>query len=183
MSAGKRISFIVISGSRYLRPPSGASVQAPVHNSERPKIERPPNLANGGISDRAKRGLRSQHVQPMSAWRKGWDSNPRGACTPGGFQDRCLKPLGHPSLLSNQLAFLFSCENSQIETQTNFGALTDSNTSPTSNRRLPGVPDAGGAAPATARRTSDRRRCPRWDWHQASPSSPRCRRGRTADRS
>src|SRR5437763_1152582 len=30
--------------------------------------------------------------------RKGWDSNPRGACTPGGFQDRCLNPLGHPSL-------------------------------------------------------------------------------------
>src|SRR5262249_7638589 len=31
--------------------------------------------------------------------RKGWYSNPRGACTPGGFQDRCLKPLGHPSRL------------------------------------------------------------------------------------
>ena len=27
----------------------------------------------------------------------GWDSNPRKACTFGGFQDRCLKPLGHPS--------------------------------------------------------------------------------------
>src|SRR5215471_10873695 len=102
MSAGRRIIF-VISGSVTVRPPSGASVQAPVHNSERPKIERPPNLANGGISDRSKRGLRSQHVQPMSAWRKGWDSNPRGACTPGGFQDRCLKPLGHPSSSNFQL--------------------------------------------------------------------------------
>jgi site-specific DNA recombinase len=30
-------------------------------------------------------------------WRKEWDSNPRRACTLGGFQDRCLKPLGHPS--------------------------------------------------------------------------------------
>ncbi len=30
-------------------------------------------------------------------WRMGWDSNPRYACTHGGFQDRCLKPLGHPS--------------------------------------------------------------------------------------
>jgi site-specific DNA recombinase len=30
-------------------------------------------------------------------WRTGWDSNPRNACTFGGFQDRCLKPLGHPS--------------------------------------------------------------------------------------
>ena len=31
-------------------------------------------------------------------WRKGWDSNPRWAFTHGGFQDRCLKPLGHPSI-------------------------------------------------------------------------------------
>jgi hypothetical protein len=30
----------------------------------------------------------------------GWDSNPRWACTHGGFQDRCLKPLGHPSFFS-----------------------------------------------------------------------------------
>ena len=30
-------------------------------------------------------------------WRKGWDSNPRYPCRYAGFQDRCLKPLGHPS--------------------------------------------------------------------------------------
>ena len=30
-------------------------------------------------------------------WRRGWDSNPRYAFTHAGFQDRCLKPLGHPS--------------------------------------------------------------------------------------
>ncbi len=30
-------------------------------------------------------------------WRMGWDSNPRNAFTFGGFQDRYLKPLGHPS--------------------------------------------------------------------------------------
>ena len=30
-------------------------------------------------------------------WRKGWDSNPRWTCAHDGFQDRCLKPLGHPS--------------------------------------------------------------------------------------
>jgi hypothetical protein len=29
----------------------------------------------------------------------GWDSNPRYAYTHGGFQDRYLKPLGHPSSL------------------------------------------------------------------------------------
>ena len=35
-------------------------------------------------------------------WRMGWDSNPRWACTHAGFQDRCLKPLGHPSTQGNQ---------------------------------------------------------------------------------
>jgi hypothetical protein len=30
-------------------------------------------------------------------WRREWDSNPRWTCTHGGFQDRCLKPLGHLS--------------------------------------------------------------------------------------
>src|SRR5690348_877167 len=30
-------------------------------------------------------------------WRMGWDSNPRHGCPCAGFQDRCLKPLGHPS--------------------------------------------------------------------------------------
>jgi hypothetical protein len=30
-------------------------------------------------------------------WRMGWDSNPRYGLPHGGFQDRCLKPLGHPS--------------------------------------------------------------------------------------
>ncbi|CAH2402125.1 hypothetical protein MES4922_30499 [Mesorhizobium ventifaucium] len=32
-------------------------------------------------------------------WRREWDSNPRWACTHAGFQDRCLKPLGHPSIV------------------------------------------------------------------------------------
>ncbi len=30
--------------------------------------------------------------------RRGWDSNPRGTFIPAGFQDRCLQPLGHPSI-------------------------------------------------------------------------------------
>jgi site-specific DNA recombinase len=38
-------------------------------------------------------GVRSSVLK----WRMGWDSNPRAACTAAGFQDRCLKPLGHPS--------------------------------------------------------------------------------------
>src|SRR5436305_9383844 len=35
-------------------------------------------------------------------WRKGWDSNPRCPCRHAGFQDRCLKPLGHPSVFTTQ---------------------------------------------------------------------------------
>jgi hypothetical protein len=38
-------------------------------------------------------------------WRKGWDSNPRYPCRYAGFQDRCLKPLGHPSKALILLAF------------------------------------------------------------------------------
>src|SRR4030042_6692352 len=30
--------------------------------------------------------------------RRGWDSNPRSACTDNGFQDRHHRPLGHPSV-------------------------------------------------------------------------------------
>jgi cell division protease FtsH len=33
----------------------------------------------------------------MEKWRRRWDSNPRYALTHAGFQDRCLKPLGHSS--------------------------------------------------------------------------------------
>lgn len=32
-----------------------------------------------------------------SGWRKRWDSNPRNGCPLAGFQDQCLKPLGHLS--------------------------------------------------------------------------------------
>ncbi len=39
-------------------------------------------------------------------WRTGWDSNPRRACTLAGFQDRCLKPLGHLSAVPSPLAAL-----------------------------------------------------------------------------
>ena len=38
-------------------------------------------------------------------WRKGWDSNPRYALTHAGFQDRCLKPLGHPSLPADWMPY------------------------------------------------------------------------------
>ncbi len=44
-----------------------------------------------------KNGVNTTPTQGLK-WRTGWDSNPRWASTHGGFQDRCLKPLGHPSL-------------------------------------------------------------------------------------
>jgi hypothetical protein len=34
---------------------------------------------------------------PRTAWRRGWDSNPRGPFRPNGFQDRRIQPLCHPS--------------------------------------------------------------------------------------
>ena len=36
-------------------------------------------------------------MKALHQWRMGWDSNPRYGSPYGGFQDRCLKPLGHPS--------------------------------------------------------------------------------------
>jgi hypothetical protein len=41
----------------------------------------------------------------LAIWRKGWDSNPRYPCRHAGFQDRCLKPLGHPSLRGFSIAY------------------------------------------------------------------------------
>src|SRR5438093_9135207 len=35
-------------------------------------------------------------------WRRGWDSNPRTTFAVAGFQDRCLQPLGHPSVLARR---------------------------------------------------------------------------------
>ncbi len=37
-------------------------------------------------------------------WRRGRDSNPRGAFTPAGFQDRCNRPLCHLSEVEHCLA-------------------------------------------------------------------------------
>ncbi len=36
-------------------------------------------------------------LRAMIAERRGRDSNPRSACTDSGFQDRCIRPLCHPS--------------------------------------------------------------------------------------
>ena len=44
-------------------------------------------------------GVRSSVLK----WRMGWDSNPRNADAFGGFQDRCHRPLGHPSRAPNRI--------------------------------------------------------------------------------
>ena len=54
----------------------------------------------------------------LSGWRRGWDSNPRSACTDNGFQDRHHRPLGHPSIVNiiypaNWLASMFIILGSQ----------------------------------------------------------------------
>ena len=50
---------------------------------------------HGNIGRNAPRFLSDYNV--LSAWRSRWDSNPRDALAPAGFQDRCLRPLGHGS--------------------------------------------------------------------------------------
>ena len=52
-------------------------------------------------------GMRSPfHLIKQAAetgdWRRRWDSNPRYGCPYGGFQDRCLKPLDHSSVIADE---------------------------------------------------------------------------------
>jgi site-specific DNA recombinase len=64
-------------------------------------------VANGGANAVPTQGLK---------WRMGWDSNPRYAFTHGGFQDRCLQPLGHPSVTPYRhdisMSYKYSCRSS-----------------------------------------------------------------------
>ena len=45
-------------------------------------------------------GGRDALADTQGGWRRGWDSNPRWYRYHAGFQDRCLKPLGHLSAFS-----------------------------------------------------------------------------------
>src|SRR6202011_5194494 len=64
----------------------------------------------------AANGVRSSVLD----WRKGWDSNPRYPCRHAGFQDRCLKPLGHPSVSGISIAYRRPLSNA-MRTWTQFG--------------------------------------------------------------
>ena len=59
---------------------------------------------NGGIADGAEGVVGPAPCAPVAAGagdgateRRAWDSNPREACTPSGFQDRRTRPLCEPS--------------------------------------------------------------------------------------
>lgn len=94
-------------------------------------------------------------------WRKGWDSNPRWACTHGGFQDRCLKPLGHPSRLPDRTSHtgrrmqeaapiippLVASRRSRLPARARPGPTTIAPCRPRSNRApAPPRPDASAVA-------------------------------------
>jgi hypothetical protein len=78
-----------------LRYPAGTSC-GPAAQARAVELDRHRRLALAAISGvkSATGGVRSSVLD----WRKGWDSNPRYPCRHAGFQDRCLKPLGHPSI-------------------------------------------------------------------------------------
>ncbi len=59
-------------------------------------------------------GVNSVPTQGLK-WRRGWDSNPRYSLLHAGFQDRCLKPLGHPSRQLFYLCFSQVWKNSKSQ--------------------------------------------------------------------
>ena len=81
----------------FLRRSSGALPGAELFSLFRKFGEQLDLLGQKLGHDDRPRNFRCNSVAYGLDWRKGWDSNPREALTSAGFQDRCLKPLGHPS--------------------------------------------------------------------------------------
>src|SRR5204862_1806191 len=59
-----------------------------------------PTAGDASEASERKEGARGGTMGFPHGLRRGWDSNPRGACTPNGFQDRPVRPLRHPAALS-----------------------------------------------------------------------------------
>ena len=59
----------------------------------------------------------------QTRWRRGWDSNPRATFAAAGFQDRCLQPLGHPSVLARRS--IHNVSGWPYRTESAFFAFTD----------------------------------------------------------
>jgi hypothetical protein len=89
LQAIHQIGAVIRSGEHWPREngstPTGvdASVQPLPHNPRKQWKNRPA----AGWGERVCEGK----------WRRRWDSNPRYALAHAGFQDRCLRPLGHSS--------------------------------------------------------------------------------------
>jgi hypothetical protein len=49
-----------------------------------------------GRSDESLRTFVARQIVAAARWREGRDSNPGAGCPASGFQDRRLRPLGHP---------------------------------------------------------------------------------------
>ncbi len=95
----------------HVNSPAAARAQV---RQERSSPKRPHASLHNAVQDLANATLaghgRASHngVESAGYWRKEWDSNPRRACAHGGFQDRCLKPLGHPSAKKSRLVSIYA---------------------------------------------------------------------------
>ena len=58
------------------------------------RLSHPPHISQRDYA-------RRHNLSPCVSLRMGWDSNPRFFLRNGGLVNRCLKPLGHPSIPPN----------------------------------------------------------------------------------
>ena len=90
-SAGNAARFLV---SRCRRP----GLQRDIRRGAWPDAARPtPGGPPGSIPVGVTMEQVSRSGASMPPWRRGWDSNPRCACTHNGFRDRPDRPLWHLS--------------------------------------------------------------------------------------
>src|SRR3954471_21466848 len=62
----------------------------------------PPGCDCADTCDRPRASISHPPTAPLGSERRGWDSNPRSRKTrDSGFQDRCIRPLCHPSWAAN----------------------------------------------------------------------------------
>ena len=104
--SGSRSSEQAVVGEVATRRLTGVSRRDRPECNGRDRPVRSPGVSRNRVSNRvSNRGCYSASPRKtiilqcfmQESWRMGWDSNPRGTCAPAGFQDRCLRPLGHPS--------------------------------------------------------------------------------------
>ena len=110
-------------------------------------------LVDGKLLIRGQKQMKA--CRSRGEWRRGWDSNPRYRFRHGGFQDRCLQPLGHLSqrgILAPSLPAFCGC----LDERARSGRSDDDRREDTEpcGRQIecrPGVP-CGRVAPGLRRR-------------------------------